>query len=174
MSEYELIRIFRPLIIDGLTSVGIENVGVFMGYQPTKQGATDRAVYFHAVSDILKGYPKKSDFFDNDTGKMMHEEAQLIEATFQINTIVKFNETLSSTDLAYYVSAILQRDSTIQTLASFGIGLYHIGEIRKMYFKNFNDENEAETSFDIVLQYERKIINEVGVISSKKIILKGV
>nr|WP_059434843.1 hypothetical protein [Campylobacter hyointestinalis] len=104
----------------------------------------------------------------------MHEEAQLIEATFQINTIVKFNETLSSTDLAYYVSAILQRDSTIQTLASFGIGLYHIGEIRKMYFKNFNDENEIEPSFDIVLQYERKIINEVGVISSKKIILKGV
>lgn len=149
--DYDLVRVFRPIIKDGLAEFGI-TAKVLQNYQPTNQGIKDNVVYFHNIGDEFIGYQSKENKWNKTTGKMESVEGQNVATTFQINTILAQNPAnlnLTAKDLLTYVSMILQRRDNISKLNQSGIGILWIGAIKNIPFVNGEDSFEYNPTMDI-------------------------
>jgi len=179
MLDNELIQIFRPLIIAGLTARGFNGVSVVQAYQPTQQGInTGPTVYFFKVGDHRYGYLHRKDEWDPDEEKIIHTETQLYETTFQISALVTSNpsniNTYTASDLVNTVSAILQSDATLDALQDAGAPILRITDIRNPYFTDDRDRFEENPSFDFILIHEQVSITETPVIESIELDVKRI
>lgn len=168
MLDYDIVRVFRPLIVDGLQSLGID-AKVLMNYQPTKQGINNNTVYFFNIGDKNIGAMRRENIFNADTQLMESVETQTKETKFQINTIVKqdpSNLTITAKDLCTYVHMILNRRSSIDILNQNGLGLLWVTDIRNTPFKDSDDNYSFNPSFDITITHEQQIIGELPIIDN--------
>lgn len=154
MTDNELIRLFRPIIIDGLVNAGYVDVTVKQFNQPTQQGANSGpTVYFSKLYDKRYGFLRRNSRWV--INEMVHSEEQSYETTFQIMALVRQNPsdtTLpTASDLVNEVAAIMQSDNTIQILNDADVGILRVMDIRNPYFTDDQDIFEASPSFDFTL-----------------------
>lgn len=171
MTDNGLIRIFRPIIVNGLTAYGYPGVQVVQSNQPTQQGInTVPTIYFFKVSDRRYGWLRTVDEWDTENEVMVHTETQQYETTFQVNALVLQKPTTpysyTASDLVNEVAAILQSDSTVKTLNDNNIGILRIQDVLNPYFTDDRDNFEASPSFDFTLKYERTRVTTSPVIES--------
>lgn len=160
MGDNDLIRLFRPIIIDGLTSLGYTEVPVLQANQPTQQGVVSSpAVYFYKVVDKRYGFLGREDKWDEDLSQMGHTESQWYETTFQISAYVQIDVNsltqYTASDLVNSVAAIMQSDRTRAILMQEDVGILRVMEVRNPYFIDDKDQFEASPSFDFVLTHQQ-------------------
>ena len=173
MLDNQLIKIFLPIINNGLIGEGLVNVSVRQNYQPTNQGIkSGQSVYFFKVSDERRGTVGVREKFDALNSLMIREEITSYESTFQVSAYSIQDPTdtdqLTASDLVNVVSEILQRENTVQTLTANSIGILRIGQIRNPYFINERNNFEASPSFDFVLSHNQTRVTEIPVVESIK------
>lgn len=171
LTDNDLIRIFLPIIQDGLAADGYRRVTVKQGNQPTQQGInTLPTVYFYKLFDKRYGFLRRDDTWDSINEIMVHTETQQYETTFQIEALVlqnpKNTNLYTASDLVNEVASIMQSDSTRGILSSNDIGILRITDIRNPYFKDDRDQFEASPSFDFVLTYAQTRVTTSPVITS--------
>lgn len=170
MTDNEVIQIFRPLIISGLSDSGMSNVAVVQSNQPTQQGVlTSPVAYFYKAFNKRYGWVRRDDEWDADTSTMVHTETQWVEAHYRMQVLATQDPSdialPTASDISNEIAAILQSSVVIQTLISEGIGVLRISDISNHYFSNDKDQFEAIPSFDFVLTYEQTRVTSSNVIS---------
>lgn len=170
MLDYDIVRIIRPIIINGLTSLNID-ASVLLNYQPTKQGINENTVYFFNVGDNDIGYMGRHSTYDKDQDKLIYKELQVSETTFQVNTILKQdieNLTITAKDLCKYVKMILQSTETINILKENNLEILRISNIVNTPFMNSEDNYQYNPSFDFVIIHTQELeynINKINKIN---------
>lgn len=160
MLDNQLIQLFRPVILSGLSALGLSNVVVRQSFQPTLQGAeSGGVVYFYKLFDYRYGSLGYRDEWDIDNDVMRHVEIQHYETTFQINAMWIQNPSdvngLTASDLVNIVSQIMQQPSTFELFASNDVGILRITEVGNTYFKDDYNNFEASPSFDFTLSHKQ-------------------
>jgi len=158
-TDNSLIKIFYPLIKNGLTADGFTGVTVKQANQPTQQGIqTNPAVYFFKVANRRYGYLGRDDNWNALTEDMVHSESQYFESTWQVQALVLQNPATpnqyTASDLVNEVASIMQSDATREILNQNGIGILRVTDVSNPYFVDDRDNFEASPSFDFTLVYE--------------------
>jgi hypothetical protein len=171
MRDNDLIRLWLPILQDGLLAAGYERVVVKQANQPTAQGVnTDPTVYFYKVSDHRYGFLRRDDVWNPDTSSMVHTELQQYETTFQISALVRQNprtpNQYTASDLVNECAAIMQSDSTRQILIQSDVGILRVMDVTNPYFTDDRDQFEASPSFDFVLTHKQTRVSTQPVIES--------
>lgn len=170
MRDNELIRVFLPIIRNGLEDAGFINVGVQSAYQPTMQSInTNPTVFFYKIGDHRYGFVRRDDKWDADLQEMIHTEEQWYETTFQVSALVIAQPTAPSytaSDLVNETAAILQSSVALNTFKANNMGILRITDIRNPYFTDDRDRYEASPSFDFILTHSQTRISTTPVISS--------
>jgi hypothetical protein len=171
MTDNELIRLFLPIINAGLVADGFTGVTVKQSNQPTLQGAnTNPTVYFYKLFDKRYGFLRRDSTWNEDAEIMTHTEDQMYETSFQISAMVMQNPNTpyqyTASDLVNEVAAIMQSDSTRETLAASSVGILRVMEVRNPYFKDDYDKFEAFPSFDFTLTHRQTRVSTDPVIES--------
>tara|TARA_R110001606_G_scaffold141321_2_gene280498 strand:- start:26044 stop:26574 length:531 start_codon:yes stop_codon:yes gene_type:complete len=157
--DYDIVRIIRPIIINGLTSLNID-ANVLLNYQPTKQGINENTVYLFNVGDNDIGFMGRNSKYDKDQDKLIYKELQVSQTTFQINTILKQgieNLTITAKDLCNYVKMILQSTETINILKVNNLEILRISNIINTPFTNGADNYQYNPSFDFVIIHTQEL-----------------
>ena len=179
MTDNELIRLFLPIIQDGLLEGGYNNVDTKQANQPTQQGInTQPTVYFFKVSDHRYGFLRRGDVWDSQANQMVHTELQMYETVFQVSALVAQNpktpNKYTASDLVNEVAAIMQSDKTREKLWLRGVGILRVIEITNPYFSDDRDQFEASPSFTFTLTYPRARVSANPVIQSFEYDIKRV
>ncbi len=171
MRDNELIRVFLPIIQNGLISYGYTNVTVKQSNQPTQQGInTNPTVYFFKIGDHRYGYLTRIDEPNPPEIEMIHTEIQLYETTFQLSSLVLQNPktpySFTASDLVNDVAAILQSEKTVEELKSKDVAILRIQNISNPYFLDDRDNFEASPFFEFTLTHRQVKISTIPKISS--------
>ena len=170
MLDYDIVRIIRPIIINGLTSLNID-ASVLLNYQPTKQGIQENTVYLFSLDDKDIGFISRHSRYDSDQDKLIYKESQIIETPFQVNTILKQdvnNLTITAKDLCRYVKMILQSTETINILKENNLEILRASDIVNTPFTNGADNYQYNPSFDFVLIHTQELeynLNKIDTIN---------
>jgi hypothetical protein len=170
MTDNDLIKLFRPIVIDGLSAAGYIDVSVKSSYQPTQQGINNNpTVYFFKSPSKRYGYQAGLSKWNSTTSEMDHLELQQIEASFTVSALVTQNPNITNSytacDLVQEVALILGSQQTIFTLAQSSVGILRTTEILNPYFIDDKDQYYASPSFTFVLTYLQSRLSTVPVIT---------
>lgn len=171
MTDNDLIKLFLPIIQNGLIADGYTGVVTKQANQPTQQGVnTGPTVYFYKISDHRYGFLRRDDVWNTDLMIMEHTESQQYETTFQISALVLQNplntNTYTASDLVNEVAAIMQSDKTRAILSAQNVGILRVTDIANPYFLDDRDQFEASPSFDFVLTHKQTRVTTDPVINS--------
>jgi hypothetical protein len=171
MTDNQLIKLFRPIVVAGLAALGYSSVGVVQNNQPTVQGAaTGPTVYFYKIGDKRYGFLERSDAYNSEDNDFVHTETQKYETTFQVSALVRQDPAVTTSytasDLVNAVAMILASDAARETMLAAGVGILRVMDVRNPYFLDDHDQFEASPSFDFVLTYDRTIQTTVPVVES--------
>lgn len=170
MLDYELIRTFRPIIIEALNTFDSSlECDVIDTYQATKQQPTDNFVSFNVVTINPISSPHRK--FDIETEKYI--ETQKIKVMYQLNFNINLTATYSSFGVMNYVYMYLQSRKSLNVLAKKNIG-FLIGEMRSLPIQNESDNWEVANSFDFSLISEINLKTNVPIIKKIENLIKGV
>lgn len=150
---------------------GLESCVLARNFPARQQGREVLpAVYFVKIADPRHGSPLRSDVWDETAGAMVHEERQLIEATYQFSALVPQDPAataaLTESDVLNVVSAIMQSDAVISAFRAADVGIQRVTSVNNPYFLDDVDRFEASPSFDIVLTYYRILRTSVPAVSA--------
>lgn len=170
MQDNDLIRLFLPIIQNGLIAAGFTGVTTKQANQPTQQGInTNPTVYFFKVGDHRYGFLRRDDQWDSLTSTMVHTEIQQYETTFQVSTLVLQKPSnpylYTASDLANEVAAIMQSDNTRAVLLAAGVGILRVTDVINPYFVDDRDQFEASPSFDFTLTHKQTRVTTQPVIN---------
>ena len=159
MYDNDLIKIFLPVIDNGLIDRGL-NISATQSYQPLNQGIElGESVYFFKVSDNRRGTTGIYEEWNILAGEKIRTEVLEYETTFQVNaySIQDPSNTnqLTASDIVNVVLEILQSQDTIITFRNAGVGILRISDVRNPYFNNERSDFEASANFDFTLSYKR-------------------
>ena len=171
MKDNDLIRLFLPIINQGLIDAGYTGVVTKQANQPTQQGInTGPTVYFYKIGDHRYGFLRRDDVWDEDTLTMVHTEIQQYETTFQVSCLVLQNPSnpylYTASDLVNEVAAIMQSDKTRAILATENVGILRVTDVANPYFVDDRDQFEANPSFDFVLTHKQTRVTTDPVVES--------
>ena len=170
MLDYELIRVFRPIIIEALNAFDSNlECDVIDTYQATKQQPTDNFVSFNVVTINPISSPHRK--FDIETQKYI--ETQKIKVMYQLNFNINPTSTYSSFGVMSFVYMYLQSRKSLNVLAKQNIG-FLIGEMRSLPIQNESDNWEVANSFDFSLISEINLKTNVPIIKKIENLIKGV
>lgn len=170
MLDYELIRAFRPIIVEALNTFDSDLVcDVIDTYQATKQQPNDNFVSFNVVAINPISSPHRK--FDKET--LQYIETQKIKVMYQLNFNINPTATYSSFGVMNYVYMYLQSRKSLNVLAKKNIG-FLIGEMRSLPIQNESDNWEVANSFDFSLISEINLKTNVPIIKKIEILIKGV
>ncbi len=170
MLDYELIRAFRPIIVEALESFDSDlECDVIDTYQATKQQPKDNFVSFNVVTINPISSPHRK--FDKET--FQYIETQKIKVMYQLNFNINPTATYSSFGVMNYVYMYLQSRKSLNVLAKKNIG-FLIGEMRSLPIQNESDNWEVANSFDFSLVSEINLKTNVPIIKKIENLIKGV
>jgi len=166
MTDNDLIRLFLPIINNGLLAGGFTGVKTQQSYQPTQQGVnTSPTLFFYKVGDYRYGFPSRKDVWDDIGNVMIHTETQQYETTFQVSALViqdpNNTNSYTASDLLNYVAYIMQSQSTVEQLIQQNVNVLRVTSIRNPYFSDDMHRWEANPSFDFVLTHLQTITSTV-------------
>ena len=170
MLDYELIRAFRPIIIEALNTFDSNlECDVIDTYQATKQQPNDNFVTFNVVAINPISSPHRK--FDIET--LQYIETQKIKVMYQLNFNINPTANYSSFGVMNYVYMYLQSRKSLNVLAKKNIG-FLIGEMRSLPIQNESDNWEVANSFDFSLISEINLKTNVPIIEKIENLIKGV
>ena len=170
MLDYELIRAFRPLVIEALNTFDSSlECDVIDTYQAAKQQPNDNFVSFNMVTTVPISSAHRK--FDKETEKYI--ETQKIKVMYQLNFNINPTPTYSSFGVMNYVYMYLQSRKSLNVLAKKNIG-FLIGEMRSLPIQNESDNWEVANSFDFSLISEINLKTNVPIIKKIENLIKGV
>ena len=170
MLDYELIRTFRPIIIEALNTFDSSlECDVIDTYQATKQQPNDNFVSFNVVTVNPISSPHRE--FDKET--LRYIETQKIKVMYQLNFNISPTSAYSSFGVMNYVYMYLQSRKSLNVLAKKNIG-FLIGEMRSLPIQNESDNWEVSNSFDFSLISEINLKTNVPIIKKIENLIKGV
>ena len=170
MLDYELIRTFRPIIIEALNTFDSSlECDVIDTYQATKQQPNDNFVSFNVVAINPISSPHRK--FDIET--LQYIETQKIKVMYQLNFNINPTANYSSFGVMNYVYMYLQSRKSLNVLAKKNIG-FLIGEMRSLPIQNESDNWEVANSFDFSLISEINLKTNVPIIKKIENLIKGV
>lgn len=177
MRDNDLIRLFLPIITNGLIAAGFNGVVTKQANQPTQQGIpTAPTVFFYKIGDKRYGFLRRED--TEGVPSMIHTEVQQYETTFQISTLVlQRPETpyaYTASDLANECAAIMQSDVARQTLLTQDVGILRVTDVRNPYFLDDRDQFEANPSFDFILTHKQTRVSTNPMVESYDYVIKSV
>lgn len=154
MTDNDLIRLFRPMLITGMARYGVADIEVMQNYQPTQQGrATGRGLYFHSVHDHRHGSAMESNEWNAALGRMDRTVTQAMETTFQIDIIVNETDVLTAADVGKIAAAVMQNSEFREGLAAEKVAILRIGDVRNTPVVNDRDQFEFNPSFDAIITH---------------------
>lgn len=170
MNDNDLIRLFLPIIQDGL-ALDFPTVVVKQANQPTLQGVTTGpAVFFYKIGDKRYGFRSATDEWDSNTLTEVHTESQQYETTFQISSLVTQDPTdttsYTASDLVNQVAYIMQSVATLEILNAQNVGVLRVTDVTNHYFSDDRDQFEANPIFTFTLTHLQTIISQTEVIES--------
>jgi hypothetical protein len=173
MQDNALIRLFLPLLQNGLPSYGYEGVTVKQSNQPTQQGINSNpTVYFYKVGDHRYGWLKRTSVWNIPASRMDHYEMQMYETKFALSSLVTQNPKqpygFTASDLVNTCAAILQSSSTLQTLSASNVGMLRIQDVSNPYFTDDRDQFEAAPQLEFILTHRQSRLTTDPVINSYK------
>ena len=179
MTDNDLIKLFLPIINQGLITDGFMGVTVKQANQPTQQGInTNPAVYFYKIGNRRYGFLGRHNVWDEIAGEMRHEEIQYYETTFQISALVLQNvhntNNYTASDLVNEVASIMQSDNARATMMQSNVGILRVTDVVNPYFMDDRDQFEASPSFDFTLTYKQTRLSTVPVIEDVDLIINRV
>ena len=119
MLDYELIRVFRPIIIEALNAFDSSlECDVIDTYQATKQQPTDNFVSFNMITPTPISSPHRK--FDKET--LQYIETQKIKVMYQLNFNINPTANYSSIGVMNYVYMYLQSRKSLYALAKKNLG----------------------------------------------------
>jgi hypothetical protein len=159
MLENQLIQVFRPLLLAGLSAQGFNDVQLIKQNQPTQQGrANGRVIYFSQISDKPYGFQQRDDYAEEGEPLMVHEEKQSYETTFQFTTYAEQDpadiNSVTAADLAKLAALLLQNETALATYKAANIQILRISDITQLYIVNDQDEYEQQPSFNLTFKHE--------------------
>ena len=170
MLDYELIRTFRPLVVEALNTFDSSlECDVIDTYQATKQQPNDNFISFNVVTINPISSPHRK--FDIET--LQYIETQKIKVMYQLNFNINSTATYSSFGVMNYVYMYLQSRKSLNVLAKKNIG-FLIGEVRSLPIQNESDNWEVANSFDFSLISEINLKTNVPIIKKIENLIKGV
>ena len=170
MLDYELIRTFRPIIIEALNSFDSSlECDVIDTYQATKQQPNDNFISFNVVTINPISSPHRK--FDKET--LQYIETQKIKVMYQLSFNINPTATYRSFGVMNYVYMYLQSRKSLNILAKKNIG-FLIGEMRSLPIQNESDNWEVANSFDFSLISEINLKTNVPIIKKIENLIKGV
>ena len=170
MLDYELIRVFRPIIIEALNAFDSSlECDVIDTYQATKQQPKDNFISFNVVTINPISSPHRK--FDIETEKYI--ETQKIKVMYQLNFNINPTSTYSSFGVMSFVYMYLQSRKSLNVLAKQNIG-FLIGEMRSLPIQNESDNWEVANSFDFSLISEINLKTNIPIIKKIENLIKGV
>jgi hypothetical protein len=159
MLDNDLIRLFRPLLINGFLRSGFNNVTVQQSYLPNRQGVpSNPVVYFQKLYDKRYGFCSNNTEYDYDLNQMIRTEEQVYETTFQVSSLLKqdpSNIGYTSSDLINIASQTMQTETTLKALNSAGVGILRVTNVRNPFDLNDKDEFASSASFDFTLTHNQ-------------------
>ncbi len=151
----DIIRVIKPEIERLLLQFYSVEASFKKGFQRLKVGANkDSVVYYHQIENKNVGLPKRENIYNSDTETMEYKEIQIIETTFQINSLVPKDSNITASDLVAYVRAIFTHLQFIDFLNSNGLSVYKPTTIRNVWFESDNGGYEDNPSFDVTFQHQ--------------------
>lgn len=189
MTDNELISIFKPLIMAGLTGTPYSLSGfyIWQNNQPTTQGLenTDSPViYFQKIGSKPYGFLKREDVWDTDSNTMIHQEVQYYESTWQFSAMVKqdpaITDELTASDWITYAYQVLNSDACRVALNTNpeeeggSVGILRVTGIKNPYFLNDKQQFTAFPSFDITFTYKNIVITGGNVVESVSSVIRGI
>ena len=179
MKDNDLIRIFLPIINQGLIDGEYLGVTVKQGNQPTQQGANSNpTIYFFKLFDKRYGWRLSKSEWDDELETMVHTYVQYYETTFQVEALVRQKPSTpyqyTAADLLNEVAFILQTEGTITTLNNSEIGILRITDVRNPNSGDDRDQFEAVPSFDFTLIHKQTRTTTDPVIESIEFGIKRV
>ena len=170
MLDYELIRAFRPLVVEALNTFDSSlECDVIDTYQATKQQPKDNFVSFNVVTINPISSPHRK--FDIETEKYI--ETQKIKVMYQLNFNINPTSAYSSFGVMNYVYMYMQSRKSLNVFAKKNIG-FLIGEMRSLPIQNESDNWEVSNSFDFSLISEINLKTNVPIIKKIENLIKGV
>ena len=170
MLDYELIRVFRPIIIEALNAFDSNlECDVIDTYQATKQQPNDNFISFNVVAINPISSPHRK--FDKET--LQYIETQKIKVMYQLNFNINPTSTYSSFGVMSFVYMYLQSRKSLNVLAKQNIG-FLIGEMRSLPIQNESDNWEVANSFDFSLISEINLKTNIPIIKKIENLIKGV
>ena len=170
MLDYELIRAFRPIVVEALNTFDSNlECDVIDTYQATKQQPNDNFISFNMVTTDPISSPHRK--FDKET--LQYIETQKIKVMYQLNFNINPTSAYSSFGVMNYVYMYLQSRKSLNVLAKKNIG-FLIGEMRSLPIQNESDNWEVSNSFDFSLISEINLKTNVPIIKKIENLIKGV
>jgi hypothetical protein len=160
MRDNALIRLIRETIIAQEAIAGIPGTPIAQAFQPTQQGVKKvPTAYIYKVGDRRRGYPERTEFWDEDEEEMIHTESQWYETTFQISALSiqdpADTDQLTASDIVNQIAYIMQSETTVDALQAQGVGVLKVNDVDNPYFTDDKDRNEAAPSFDVVVTHKQ-------------------
>lgn len=168
MKDSELIPLFTGILENALVSEGVTDCPVAQLFQPTQQPRNEegKGVYFQILFTRRHGSPQRTEVFDPVKDLFIHTEQQQVVSTIQISVFYPADPTsdflLTSHDLASQLCMRMQTDGCIRTLRAAGAGVTRITEVRNPNFDNEQDQSEFVPNFDLQINYNRVVVEEVN------------
>ena len=171
MLDNELIKIFRPIILQGFLDYGVGDIEVRQQYQPTQTGTKKLPVIsFFKVSDVRYGFEERESYYDPGDLKQKSRETQFYNTVFQISCLAAQDPTdensLTASDLINICASIMQNNATINLLASNDVYVLRITDVRNIPFYDDRDQNEFIPSFDITFKHVQERIIDIDYLTS--------
>lgn len=165
MTDNQMFTLVRSIILAGMAARGYAMQPAAGGwdvarkFSPVQQGAdTEPTVYVFKLFDKRHGTPQVVEVWDVATQEMRQTESTQLETSFQAS--IQLTETtdpnsLTPSDVANDVCAIMQSDDTLAALSAQGVGIARVADITNPYNADDRARFNASPSFDFVLTHRR-------------------
>lgn len=180
MNDNALFIVLKSVLDAGLVARGIDDVTVKQSYQPTMQGVeAGPAIYFTKLPmDRRKGWPYRSDGWNDDMTAFITTERQEYETTIQFSAMKREDpeslDELTASDLGNQAASILQSEVAMAALADEGLSVLRVGEVRSGKITNGEDQFETVPSFDLVVLHEQVTVTTTPAALVKALAVKRV
>lgn len=170
MKDNGLIALLRTQLLAASSAAGWPDVEVIQKLQPSQQGTpSGRTIFIQKLFDKRYGFAGQSLDYDESSDTIRQTEIQCIETTIQISALARQNgdDTLpTASDIINYSAQYLSTEASVDLLASNGVNIIRITDVRNVSFSDDQFRNEFHSSFDVTLSHSRDIVFDVSKVAS--------
>lgn len=165
MLKYDLVEIVRPLIIEGLNTLDIqdvENFEVLDRNQFTLQEIENHTITFQIINDRKIGAKQSKNVIVDDEYKRKYTQKK--EITFQLMCFLKEdveNLTYTANDILGRVALFFGTESVLMELNNHNIGFVAENEVKELPIKDAGENYIIVSSINLIFVCDDSF--EVGI-----------